>query len=194
MNNSVLTRRDYVNMFYLNGKEVEAIVFTKGGEELARCRWFCGGGTNNPYEAIYLPFEVKSRRKHPARVEAYSLKHSSCKSIYIYIPIELLSSVEVEEHISGYKSKMDERYFNRFSFVCEAEKCEYTRNDVGEVVSVNTGAQMHRISFEYNNTFEPTELGRRCIELVEVAQSNGINGFSAYDFEKLLQVFDIIVK
>ena len=199
MANSVLTRSSCVNMFYLDGKEVEAVVFTKNGEEFARCRWFCGGGSNNPYNAVYLPFEVKSRRKHPAGVEAYSINSSErtytgTKKIYIYIPVELLSGVEVEERIAGYKSKMDERFFDRFSFVCEAEKYEYTRNEVGEVERVNTGVKMHRISIEYNNIFEPTELGRKCAELAEVAKSKGISSFSAYDFRDLLEVMDITVK
>jgi len=54
---------NFYNPYYLNGKKIDAIVFYKQGEKIGQTNWFKDFSSNNQYPEVYLPEEIKNKRK-----------------------------------------------------------------------------------------------------------------------------------
>lgn len=195
---TILTKTSFLNPFFCNGKELEFIEFTKEGKPIGCINhgWFeCRFSSNNLFEKVVLPFEVKNKKVYSKKVESFIIKDKNdYKDGYkLVIPVELLGNVSFEKDVKKSETKTEISFCDILTFNVEGEAIEFVKDDVKGVIRKNTGLKTHTIKQVLNYRHQPTQYGKQLSELSEKAKSVGVD-LSEYDFNKLMKVFNITLK
>lgn len=186
MSTILTSNTSWYNPFECNGRYVNAIHILKDGEIFRSTNWF--DYSNQAFKRVEFPFDTKVKRKVDLNSKVAfleSVKDFSGELQYnLYIPIELLDDVEIEEEKARPVGKDQIWYETKMNFTLP--KWEAKHPD--KAWSPKTG----RVSITARR-FENTDFGKRCKRLSEIANSKGVK-LTGYDIERLLEVFNISVK
>ena len=94
----------HYNPFFMDGLEIDHIIFYRDGKEIASLNWF---GTDNHYIVIYFPFEVKKAAKlNLNRQDAFYMRSKTawkrCYNLYIHADLTDLKSLGREDYLSDW--------------------------------------------------------------------------------------------
>lgn len=195
---TILSRTSGLNPFFCNGKKLEFIEFTQNGSPICCVNrgWFDHrSSSNNLFEKVILPFEVKNKRVYSTKVESFLIKtKNDYKDGYkLVIPVELLGNVSFEKDVKKSETKTEISFCDILTFNVEGEAIEFVNDDAKGVIRKKTGLKTHTIKQALNYRHLPTQYGKQLSELSEKAKSVGVN-LSEYDFNKLMKVFNITLK
>lgn len=191
MNTTILTTTSCLNPFFCDGKEIKNIIFTVKGEEVGRCNWFCGGGSNNDFYKVILPFEAPFKRKH-APGKAYIIKEENAYNLYI--PVELLQGVEFKNHVKGFSSLGRDYFFNYITFECVAIKKVFYLDELERIKIKKGPEELQQINVQIKTTSEETPEGKEAQALAQLAKEKGLKEIDYYTAFHLLQHFNVTLK
>lgn len=177
----------WYNPFVLNGRYVNRIIILKDGEEFRETNWF--DFSNQEFKRVEFPFDTKVKRNIDLNSKvAFMVSNTDDilkeKEWDLYIPIELLDDVEIEEEKTRPMGKTDIWYETKMNFTLPIWEAKHPDKSWAP----KTG----RVSITARRV-ERSDYGKRVDKLKDVAKKAHVN-LSGYDIEKLLDVFNITIK
>lgn len=179
----------WYNPFTCNGRELDAIHIIKDGAIIRSTRWF--DYSNQMFKLVEFPWEAKVKRNIDLNSKvAFLISKKNClgEKVYeFYIPIHLLDDVEIGEEVAQKEdyNKTSIHYTTALSFTLPKFELKHPDHPLSAKVTGRVTCTSHR--------WADTDFGKRIKKLREIAESKGVN-LTTYDFEKLLDVFNITVK
>lgn len=195
---TILTRTSGLNPFFCNGKKLEFIEFTQNGSPICCVNrgWFDHRfSSNNLFEKVILPFEVKNKRVYSTKVESFLIKATNdYKDGYkLVIPVEWLENVSLEKDVKKSETAQAVSYCDILTFDLTGEMNEPVKDEIKGIIWRNTGLKTHTVKQVLNYRNIPTEYGKQLSEFSAKAKSVGVKLYE-YDFNQLLKVFNISLK
>lgn len=167
----------WYNPMICNGRELCNIIIYKDGEKVfeTNCGWF-GRGTNNRWDSIDLPFEVKRANKvNMERDDAFMHKGE------LYIHWDLLQTK---------KTKSDFLYINTWSQKTYADEYTIVLSGVINKEKVANIAD----SIIHVTRSEDTDEYIKCKELSGKLKEECFISLGAFEVHELLEKFDLVPK
>jgi len=201
----LIQSESYFNPYFFNGKQVNHLVFydSINGTELIPnwdgIRWF-GGGSNNDYPLMRLPFEFKKKNiidltSKQAFYTSYKSKYSYDKGkIVLYIPIQLLDSFQDLGENLKFETETDKQYRHDYSFKVLAKKTEFAYNKETETATYPVSdLKEFTIQFSGHYITKLKPLGKK-IETITEKIKTVCPELSKYTIERMLTVCNITLK
>lgn len=201
----LVRQASYFNPMFLNGKEINHIVFYDANEgktllepDNENVRWFNSGGSNNDYPLVQFPFEFKKANKidltrKDAFFTYYAYKYNFDKGkIVLYIPIHLLTDFKDLGEEERFQTDTEINYLHNYQFTTLAQKVEpVIIND--EVEWKTSELKPFNIQFHGYYRIELKPLGKKIEEITEKVKTV-YPGISKYTIEQIMEVCDITIK
>lgn len=177
----------WYNPFMCNGRELDAIHILKDGEIFRSTQWF--DYSNQKFKTVEFPWDAKVKRTIDLNSKvaflASETKSYGGKKWNLYIPIELLDNVEVDEEKAKDFGKTQIQYTTKMWLTLPNFTVKHPDKPYANKINGRVSITKYR--------FEDNDLGKRIKKLCEIAKGNHIN-ISSYDMERMLEVFNLSVK
>jgi hypothetical protein len=188
----------YYNPYFLEGREIDAIVFYLEGEIVGITNWFQTQGSNNRYPSFNLNEEIKIKRKIDLNSKNSFLAKTTedlntYKSNYsLYINLANYEYKLLGEYFShesdtykSYKSKLEINLFAKkedSNYNKEADKLEYFEVE-----------GLHTITVEYGYRSEKKPKQLKVEKLQKLFEDNNLK-IQQYEISKILDLCNLSVK
>lgn len=177
----------WYNPFACNGRQVNAIYILKDGEIFRSTKWF--DYSNQEFRTVEFPWDAKVKRTIDLNSKvAFLISTKNClndKAWDLYIPIELLDDVVIEEEKSAPFGDDQIHYTTAMRFTLPKFKLKHPDAPNAKAITGRVSITKHR--------FEDNDFGKRLKKLSAVAKEQGVD-IPYYQFKYLLKVFNISVK
>lgn len=177
----------WYNPFACKGRYVEAIHILKDGEIFRSTEWF--DYSSQEFLWVEFPWDAKVKRTVDLNSKAaFLVSTKDCfnkKRWVLYIPIELLDDVVIEEEKS--EPFGDDQIHHTAAMFFTLPKFA-----LKHLASPNARSITGRVSIT-SHRFEDNDFGKRLKKLSAIAEEQGVD-IPYYKFAPLLKVFNISVK
>jgi hypothetical protein len=182
------------NPMFLDGKKIDSFVFfdPKTQKEVISTRWFHGGGSNNEYQEITFPFDIRRANKTDlSKNESFYNTGKDGLKIYISIELPIGFTEKGEEKI--FSSEYQDEYKSEYSFMATAIKTCYRITAEEEIEYYDDENKELEISISGYYRTQRTKKGEHVDQIAKLMKDNNID-FYAYEMEKAMEFLNISIK
>lgn len=194
MKTTTLTTQPCYNPYFMDNKEIRSICFYKSGAVLASVRWF---GSNNNFDSITLPFEVKKAvRLNLERSDAFYMRDKEYDfgpAYILYIPADWvnLQHVKTENINSSWWSTGTRDVFT--VDIQGVRRQPAIDKETGKLYYDRVPGS-YTEKFDCNYIWHNTPEFDKCKELAENIKKLASVDLSAYQLHDIMEHYNIIKK
>jgi len=195
---TIKQKQSFYNPYYLNGKKIDAIVFFKQGKKIGQTNWFTDFGSNNDYPEVYLPEQIKNKRKIDLNSkDSFLAKTTSDIDSYngnytLYLNLDNYYYT-IEKLVPSHSDK----YYNRFKDIMyiklDALKRVLTVDKETKETNYITVDDNYTIKVEMNFISQRTKEQRSIEKLTKLLNSKNID-VSEWQIRQIKEICNISVK
>lgn len=183
----------HYNPFFMDGLEIDHIIFYRDGKEIASLNWF---GTDNHYIVIYFPFEVKKAAKlNLNRQDAFYMRSKTdwkrCYNLYIHADLTDLKSLGREDYLSDWDRDGSRE---KFTITIHGERREWYLDKATGQRKCNTEKGDFVETFGANYQSVLTAEYRKCEKIAEKWKQLAYISVSSFDIHRLMKAYNISEK
>jgi len=195
---TIKQEQSFYNPYYLNGKKIDAIVFYKQGKKIGQTNWFKDFGSNNDYPEVYLPEQIKNKRKiNLNSKDSFLAKTTNDIDPYngnytLYLNLDNYYYT-IEKLVPSHSDK----YYNRFKDIMyiklDALKRVLILDEETKEKNYITVDNNYTIKVEMNFISQRTKEQRSIEKLTELLNSKNID-VSEWQIRQIKEICNISVK